>query len=113
MEQIVEFTVSEAGFDEAEADCRLFNALTEVAFVEGESQIAVFEHVISARLVVAPSGCFSFHVEAQCDRDIGSKAHGESCRESPAPVVFGGALNEGLHLKGLLQSREPQSAGWT
>lgn len=105
MEQVVDLAVGKSGIDEAEADCRLLNALTEVAFVEGESQIAVFEHIISARLVVTPSGRFSFHVEAQCDRDIGSEAHGESCLEWPASVDFGGVLNEGLHLKGLLQSR--------
>ena len=56
--------VRQAGLDESEADGGLFDALAEVTFVERETQVAVLEHVVGARLIVASSGCFSFQVEA-------------------------------------------------
>ncbi len=62
-------TVGESRFDESQADSRLLDTLAEITFVERESQIAVFEHVVSARLVVASSGLFSFHFVSQTRQD--------------------------------------------
>jgi hypothetical protein len=37
VEQVVDLGMGESGFDESQADCRLLDALAEVALVEGEA----------------------------------------------------------------------------
>ena len=59
--QVLALLGRRAARDEAELDRRLLHALGEVALVEGEAQLAVLEHVVGARLVVAALGGVVVH----------------------------------------------------
>ncbi len=61
MEQVIELGEGQAGSHETEPHCGLFDSLAEVPFVEREPEIAVLEHIVSARLVVSSAGLFTFH----------------------------------------------------
>ncbi len=52
----MELLGGEAVVDEVELYGRLLDALREVALVERKAELAVFEHVIRAGLVISPSG---------------------------------------------------------
>ena len=49
---------AEARLDKVELDGGLLDALAEVALVEREPQLAVFENVVGTRLIVPSASCF-------------------------------------------------------
>ncbi len=53
VDQILELVLAEASADEAKLEGRLLAAFAEVAFVEGEAQVAVFEDEVLTGVVVA------------------------------------------------------------
>src|SRR3954454_15639261 len=57
VDQVLELGVAEPPADEPELDRGLLAALGEVAFVEGEAQLAVLEDEVVAGVVVAALAC--------------------------------------------------------
>ena len=58
VDEVLELLLAEAPADEAELQRRLLAALGEVALVEGEAQLAVFEDEVLAGVVVSAARLF-------------------------------------------------------
>src|SRR4051812_3145851 len=74
VDEVLELDALEPGGHEAQLQRRLLDALGEVALVEGEAQLAVFQDVVLARVVVAAAGGIHWVRSASAEAVPGASA---------------------------------------